>query len=389
MANVDDAQTAKQLERVRRYQEILNDFGSAASDTRQLKQLIQVACVQAARGIGIKHTKVLRYRPGAGDLLIEAGVGWNPGVVGHTKLGIDISSPPGRTLQSRQAVQVDDLPNDPQYRYSPVLREHGIVSVLNMPIVVEGTIWGVLEVDAETPHHFGRDDVVFLYALANQLGLALVGMLRQKDAEDAAAQALREAEQQRVLMRELVHRDKNDFQMVVSMLLLEMGKQHDPDAVRVFEHIIDRVLAVSMVHDQLAMRPGRQTVDIAVYLEALCGNLRHRSVDIEIETRLDNAELTRERAVSLGLITNELVTNAIKHAFPNGKGTVWVKCSADEENGQGCLVVADNGVGTGPPRPGSSGLSLVKSLAQQIGGTFEQVPQETGTMFRVCFLLVR
>ncbi|HYH22655.1 MAG TPA: GAF domain-containing protein [Azospirillum sp.] len=385
----DDAPTAAQLERVRRYQEILNDFGRAVLETKQLNQLLHLACVQSARGIGIKHTKVMRYRPAKGDLLVEAGVGWKPGVVGHTRLGTDVASAPGRALQSRQPVRVDDLPNDPAFRYSPSLRDHGIVSVLNVPVAMDGVVWGVLEVDSDIPRHFAEDDVVFLSALANILSLAIQGILHEKRAEDATARALRDAERQKMLMRELAHRDKNDFQMVIAILLMQMGKQQDPEAVRGFKHCIDRVSAISMAHDQLAMRPDQPTIDIAAYLEALCGNLRHRNGGIGVETRIDSAQLTHERAVSLGLITNELVTNALKYAFPDGKGTVRVEFTADPDSGQGCLIVADDGIGLGPPRQGSSGLTLVRGLAQQIGGSVEQEPVEHGTTFRICFLMVR
>src|SRR4051794_36978088 len=118
------------LERLRRYQEILRDFSRIALGGTELGRLLQLTCVQAARGTGIKHTKVLRYRPADGDLLMEAGIGWRPGVVGHARFGTDISSPPGRALRSRQPVMVDDLRSDADFRYSPVLRRHGIVSLL-------------------------------------------------------------------------------------------------------------------------------------------------------------------------------------------------------------------------------------------------------------------
>lgn len=350
---------------------------------------MRVACAQAARGIDIKHTKVMRYRPSKGDLLVEAGVGWNPGVVGHVALGSDIASPAGRALQSRQPVRIDDLPNDPAFRYPPSMGEHGIVSALNAPVVVDGIVWGVLEVDSATARHFSQDDVAFLSALANILGLAIQGKLREKQAEETVTRALRNTERQKVLMRELAHRDKNDFQMVISILLMQMSKQEDPQAVRGFKHCIDRVSAISMAHDQLAMRPDQPTIDVATYLEALCGNLRHRGKDIGIETQLESAELAHERAVSLGLITNELVTNALKYAYPAGKGTVRVEFTTDQDSGHGCLVVADDGIGMGAPRPGSSGLTLVAALAQQVGGSLEQEPVERGAKFRICFLLVR
>lgn len=387
------AQEPSQLDRLRRYQEILNDFGRAASETRQFDQLLHLACVQAARGIDIRHTKAMRYRPTMGDLLVEAGVGWKPGVVGQTTLGIDVASPPGRALQSRQPVRIDDLPNDPDYRYSPTLKEHGIVSVLNVPVAVDGVVWGVLEVDSEAPRHFSHDDVHFLGAMAYILSFALKGILREKQAADVAARTIQDMERQKVLLRELAHRTKNDFQIIMSILLMQKGKQEDPEAIRGFKHAMDRVTAISMAHDHLSMRPDQPTIDIAAYLGALCGNLEHRGQSIRIDVRLETAELTHERAVSLGLITNELVTNAIKYAypgyaFPNGRCTVRVTFAADKAAGEAVLTVSDEGIGIGPPRPGGSGLRLVHALAEQIGGSVHQEPVERGTAFHVRFLLV-
>ena len=379
----------QRLARLERHQEILKDFGHIAAETTSLSRLLQVACVQAGRGIGIRHTKVLRHRPTLGDLFMEAGVGWKPGTVGHATLGTDIASPAGRALQSRQPVCIDDLPNAPGFRYSPLLREHGIVSLLNVPVAADGIVWGVLEVDSGTPRHFGKDDVVFLMALANILGLAIQGMLQERHTETVATRALRDAERQQMLLREHAHRTKNDFQIIVALLLAQKGRHRDPDIVNEYRQIVARVTAISMAHDQLAMRPDQPTIEIVTYLTALCGSLEHRGEHVRVETRLDSADLSHEWAVCLGLITNELVTNALKHAFPDGKGTVRVEFTADPETGQGCLIVSDDGVGMGPPRSGSSGLRLVQGLAGQIGGTVEQEPVERGTRFCICFLLVR
>ncbi|MFC5355532.1 sensor histidine kinase [Azospirillum himalayense] len=376
------------LERVLRYQDILADYSRLAAEAKELGRLLQLTCVQAARGIGIKRSKIMRYRPTMGDLLIEAGVGWKPGVVGQVTLGTDVSSPPGRTLQTRQPVITDDLPNSSEVRYAPVLQEHGIVSALNTPIAVDSIVWGVIEVDSEVPRHFTQSDVQFLTAMANILGMAVQRKLQEHHTADIAKKAITEVEQQKMLMRELLHRDKNDFQMVMALLVVQEMKQSDPGVRQAFRHVMDRVSAISMAHDQLAMRPGLGTIDVAAYLQALCGNLDQRREGIHVRTACEHAELVHERAVPLGLITNELVTNAIKHAFPSGQGVVTVTFTVEREIEHGCLIVADNGVGMGPPRPGSSGLQLVRSLAAQVGGSVEQTSPGQGTMFRITVPLV-
>lgn len=377
-----------QVARIRRYAEILTDFSRMASMASDVDRLLQLAVVQAARGISIGHSKIMRHRPEAGDLLIVAGIGWKPGVVGHALLGADFASPSGRALQTRQPVTIDDVPNDPEFRYSPVLREHGIVSALNVPVVMDGTVWGVAEVDSETPRHFGNDDVQFLSALANILGLALqsrMGMQRVVEIEARTAAAL---VQERTLLAELRHRSKNDLQLILAMLVMQKRKQADEQARRGFSHIMDRVAAIGIAHDQLAPSGGAGMVELSDYLQALCGNLAQRRENVRIATTVTRIEMPHERAVPLGLIVNELVTNSLKYAFPGGSsGAVGVSFVISSP-GEGCLHVSDDGIGMGPPRPGGSGTDLVQRLVRQIGGRSERKEVEHGTSFTIHFPLV-
>jgi two-component system, sensor histidine kinase PdtaS len=98
--------------------------------------------------------------------------------------------------------------------------------------------------------------------------------------------------------------------------------------------------------------------------------------------------LPHERAVPLGLVVNELVTNALKHAYPEDAGGVVRVTFAVTPEGEGALFVCDDGIGMGPPREGSLGTDLVTRLVEQIGGQLEQMRQERGTGFCVRFPLV-
>ena len=376
---------SEHIEKLQRHQESLNDFARAASETNRLGQHLHSACSLAGRGLGVKYTKVMRYRPTKGDLLVEAGIGWGPGVVGQATLGSDVASGPGRVLQARQAMRIDDLRDNPWFRYPSPLREHGIISTLNVPVAVDGVVWGVLAADSEVQRDFTNDEVVFLSAMANILGLALQGMVQQRRTKKSAERALRAVDRQKMLRHELGHRAKNDFQMVIAILLIQMDKQQDAQLATVFKHVIAQISAISVAYDQLFMQDDQANLEIATYLEALCGNLRHRCEGIEIETHLESTELTHDCAVSLGLITNELVTNAIKHAFPEGKGTVHVEFTTDRDRGRSCLTVTDNGIGMSTPRPDSAGLRLIQQLAQQIGGSVDHEPVERGTRFCISF----
>jgi two-component sensor histidine kinase len=375
--------------RLRAYQAILRDFSQIAVDSTDVPRLLQLACLQAARGIDIGHTKVLRHRPEQGDLLIVAGVGWRPGVVGQVSLGSDIASPPGRALQTRLPSSIDDLPGSTDHRYSQLLRDHDIVSVLNVPVIAGGATWGVLEVDSQRPRHFGQDDEAFLMIMATMLGGAIQRLELMRDAAAAAAATSIALAEQQTLMQELLHRDKNDFQLIISLLMMQQLRVKDPQARRGFSHVMDRVAAVSMAHEQLSLRSGGQ-IELSDYLHALCGSLDHRRDGVRVFAEADSAIMAHDRVVPIGLIVNELVTNALKYAFPDGReGQVKVAFRTDPVAGEGCLCIEDDGVGMGPRRPGGSGLDLVETLARQIGGRLEIRDAGPGTRFELSFLLVR
>jgi two-component sensor histidine kinase len=377
------------LPRLRVYQAILRDFSQITVESIDVSRLLQLTCVQAARGIDIGHTKVLRHRPEQGDLLIVAGSGWRPGVVGHVSLGSDIASPPGRVLQTRSPSSIDDLPASSDYRYSQLLREHGIISVLNVPIITGGSVWGVLEVDSQRPRHFGRDDETFLMIMATMLGGAIQRLELTREAATVAASTATALAEQQTLMQELLHRDKNDFQLIISLLMMQQLRVKEQQARRGFAHVMDRVTAISMAHDQLSLRGGGQ-IDFADYLHALCGSLDHRRDGVRVLPEADSATMAHDRVVPLGLIVNELVTNALKYAFPEGRqGRVRVVFQADAGLAEGWLCIEDDGVGMGPRRPGGSGLDLVETLARQIGGRLEMQDAGPGTRFELRFLLVR
>src|SRR3954469_8123964 len=175
------------LQKALSHQRALATFTRIVDESGSIPGLLQNAVAQVARITDIKHVKVLRYRADRGDLLIEAGVGWNPGVVGHVSLGADRFSAPGRSIQTGSPVVLEDIANDPEFSYPEVLRDHGIVSVLNVPVFVDGSHWGVLEVDTIEKTIFEEFEVHSLSIFANILGLSLAKDAAQNAAAKAAS----------------------------------------------------------------------------------------------------------------------------------------------------------------------------------------------------------
>ncbi len=380
--------TEAKLARLQEYQKALAAFSRVATEAVPLQRLMQHACAQVSRVTHIKRSKVLRYRPSSADLLVVAGVGWNPGVVGVATLPGDSASPPGRSIQTASPVIIEDLPNDPEFRRSGLLRDHGIVSLVNVPITIDGQSWGVLEVDSEKPCAFDESDAGFLTTCANMIGGALARHEIEQKALRAAQDHTKTEAVWKTLVRELQHRTKNNFQTVIAFLALQRRNAKTEDSRSGFASVMERMHAIALAHDQLALKEGMSHVDFGDYLRSLCANIDPRNAGVIVEVEASAATLPLDRAVPAGLIVNELVTNAFKYAFEdNREGLVRVVFSTDAETGEACITVEDNGKGMGPSRNGGLGLKLIDAFARQLGGRVQRDPVEKGTRTRVSFPL--
>jgi two-component sensor histidine kinase len=201
------------------------------------------------------------------------------------------------------------------------------------------------------------------------------------DVSDRKKADARQAE----LFDELNHRVKNNLAMVSSMLALQarMG-----DGVRVREHLhkaVDRIHAIAEVHGSLYRSSRKDDVDFAAYLQDLCRRLSSSLLEgdrVRLHCHVDPAVMPLDKAVALGVVVNELVTNAAKHAYPEpAGGPIEVKLV---HAAPGLLLsVGDVGCGLPPETPSTGlGMRLVRSLVQQIGATLE-IERGPGAVFRV------
>jgi two-component sensor histidine kinase len=192
-----------------------------------------------------------------------------------------------------------------------------------------------------------------------------------------------------VLLREVHHRVKNNLQIVGSLLDLQAGLVADQSAREALAQTKQRMEAIARVHEQLYQSPELGRIEMAGYLQSLLSDLRHAygAAAPALQVQVAEVVLAIDAAIPCGLIVNELVTNAFKYAFPNGRpGAVDIRLA--QEGAECQLEVSDNGIGLPPgfELDGSPalGLRLVKLLVGQLRGTWE-VQREKGTGFRIKF----
>ena len=196
-----------------------------------------------------------------------------------------------------------------------------------------------------------------------------------------------------LLLGEIHHRVKNNLQVVSSLLELQSSGIIDPSARNVFKESQNRIGSMALIHEQLHQTNDLAHIDVGTYIEKLTYHLLQSysvySDRIALHLDLDDISLEIDQAVTCGLIVNELVTNALKHAFPAGhRGRADVRIAFKKIADGYRLHVSDNGRGFRSDAASCTrqglGLSLVGTLVQQLHGAIDMRTLE-GTEFKIHF----
>jgi PAS domain S-box-containing protein len=253
----------------------------------------------------------------------------------------------------------------------------------------------------------------------------LTDITERKEAEENIRASLREKE---VLLKEIHHRVKNNLQIVSSLLFMQSTRTKHPEAVSVLRESRNRIRSMALIHERLYQSPNLASVDMGKYTRKLVSDLQHSHITEDSSVRLtlniEYISLGITEAIPCGLIINELVSNALKHAFPKGRGFHGVACgNLSSEHGERegeahtalpgegatrvpvvageitiqllkegashiTLTVSDNGTGFPESldfrKSPSLGLTLISSLVEQLHGTIE-LDRRGGTAFTITF----
>lgn len=215
----------------------------------------------------------------------------------------------------------------------------------------------------------------------------------RRRAQEQVTASLREKE---ILLREIHHRVKNNLQIISALLHLQSDSVQDEESLSLFRVSQERIKAMALVHEKLYKSKDLASIEFGEYVENLTRHLALSYVGdsdrIAVKTETGSFSLDIEEAIPCGLIINELISNSLKHAFPDGrKGEITVTCHADHE-GMVTVEVRDTGVGL--PRgldlldTETLGLQIVAMLVRQLRGSIE-MRNENGASFVLTFNVCR
>jgi two-component sensor histidine kinase len=373
--------TLRALEQRIRQQEILAALGVMALQGATFDTLLCETARLTAEGLRAEFCKVLEHLPGENRLLVRAGVGWGPGIVGKATICADLASPAGFALRTGKPVISNHLGNEERFRTPEILEEHGILRAMNVILQGDGRPFGVLEVDSRSEEKFMEHDLAFLQGAANVLGMAI-----ERDRHERRLKAALGRQQD--LLKEMNHRVKNSLMIVSSMLQLQASDVGDGALTQHLDEASHRVMAVAKAHDQLLFGSVIESMDVGKYVEAICKNLDDSVAQCVIEATAEHGiEIATDRAISVALIVNELITNAAKYAYDDRPGGhIQITVSAVDKD-QFTISVRDRGKGLPPGfdigKPRGLGMRIVTSFVKQLGGTLSICARDPGTEFVV------
>ncbi|OQX84783.1 hypothetical protein B6D60_08760 [candidate division KSB1 bacterium 4484_87] len=197
-----------------------------------------------------------------------------------------------------------------------------------------------------------------------------------------------------LLLKEIHHRVKNNLQVIMSLLYLQAERLTDSKTAEIFQLNRNRIRSMALVHERLYKSKNFARIDFREYIKTILHELvssYSQTTQIIPHVQADEIYVEIDRGISLGLLLNEIVTNALKHAFQNqNKGNLYVTAILDDEENNVTLSIRDDGVGLPDNidvnKTDSLGFSLIHTLIDQIQGTLK-IKREQGTEFLITFAI--
>lgn len=278
-----------------------------------------------------------------------------------------------------------------------LLAQFQVRASLIVPLLKGTELWGLLCIhQCDSPRSWQPLEIDLLKQIASQLAIAIqqASLYQQVQNEleenhQLFLQLTRELEQKKILLKEIHHRVKNNLQVMSSIMYLQFDKA-SPEIKALSDEYQNRLQSIALVHEQLYRGDNVSNIELSQYITTLSENLFQcygiDSALITLKMEVNEIYLPLDQSIPLGLIMNELISNALKHAFPKRQGEITISLIESEK--QISLTIADNGVGLptdfDPEKTDTLGMQLIISFTEQLEGelTFNT---QNGAIFQITF----
>jgi GAF domain-containing protein/anti-sigma regulatory factor (Ser/Thr protein kinase) len=354
----------------------LAEVSETITSPRYLDEMLEIVVEMASQVMKARLCSLMLLDEATGELVLRATQHLSSAYREKPSLKVG-EGIVGLVAQTGQPMTVLDVGSDARYRHADVARQLRLCSLLSVPLMVRDRVIGVFNCYTAEPHRFAGEEVALFSTLANQTALAIENARLVTNA---------------AVVREMHHRVKNNLQNVAMLLRLQMSGDRQVSAQEVLHDSVNRILSIAAVHEVLSQR-GFRLVDVKDVLtrvgRAVAHNMRRPGLEVEVSVKGDEVALPSQAATSLALAVNELIQNALEHAFL-GRAQGSVAVLLRRMPASVVIEVKDDGVGLSRSSSQHLGLEIVETLVSEDlhgectltgnGGTTARIsiPLETG-----------
>jgi two-component sensor histidine kinase len=381
---VDEAAEVRIIDVIRQRQAFAK-ITDALQQRLPLGAFLSAAAECAATGCNAPMAKVLELRRADAVLIVKGEYGLGAGHLGREAGRAEPVNPPGKALLTGRPIAIADIREAHGDELPALIKEHNVVGTINIPLVGREGPYGILEVDYKERRTASALEISYLAGIAAVLA---EGVERAQEREGLTA----ERDAKTVLLREQQHRIRNNFQLIVALLQRHGAEVKDAvDARKRFADVERRVFALSSLYDHLlGLGEHGDEVDLSAYIGQLCDNfnafydLQAQGIGLECYREYD-IKAGIDICTAIGTVVNELVANAVEHAFGGRLGNIHVALRHDPSAGY-AVTVTDDGNGFAQAASSGIGLRTARRLVANVGGRLELTSRPgRGTHWTISF----
>ena len=385
----------KELEQLRikeTYLEVINSFATVLFEAQSIDEIVWAVAKHAIAKLNYYDCVIYLYDEEVDKLIQKAAYGPKSKKEGIIFTPIDIRPGEGivgKVFQTGIGEIIADTSKDPRY----LVDDEARLSEITIPLSYKGKIVGVIDSEHPSKNFFNEQDFKMLTTvaamvstkieqartneevIAYQQNLELLVSEQTAELEEANSVLKLQNKEKETLIKEIHHRVKNNMQIMISLLNLQMNTTDDLSVKNLLLEFQNRIRSMAIIHERLYLAKDISSIAIDEYISELSFSLLStfkKNESVKLETSIEKLQFDLDVAIPLGLIINELITNSLKHAFQSSEsGQINVILSKNESNGI-YFEYSDNGTGFKLPKgkTESFGLELIGILIDQLGGTF-------------------
>lgn len=349
-----------------RHRKLFAEMMEAWHDDTSLETILGAAARCAALACGAPMAKVLEWRSSDNLLIVKAQYGMGDESIGRSAGAVERGNPAGEALAAVKPVVEIDLRRRPPDKLPALFADLNVVTSVNLPLINRGGAYGILEVDYREQTAIGALEMSFLASVASALA-------ERVEHHRARAAITAERDAKAILLREQQHRIRNNFQVIVAMLQRNASQAKDPQVRADYRDVGRKVFAmVSLFDHLLGLGEHGEHVDLGRYLGSMVASfqdfydLRRNEIALEIDVEF-GIIVDMDVGTTVGTIVNELVANAVEHAFDGKHGHIKIGLHRRPTGGYE-VSVADSGRGLAPDWQENIGLRTSRRMIGNIGG---------------------